>query len=94
MQEWKGKGYNNVCGCVADLSNNKDLLKFVKFVKQKSKRIDCLVNNVGINIRKPTVDITEEDYDRVMNTNLRSCYFVTQLLQPLLENGTNGASGM
>ena len=49
--DWKEKGYSNVFGCVADISKSKDRLKFVKFIKQKSDRVDCLVNNVGFNIR-------------------------------------------
>jgi NAD(P)-dependent dehydrogenase (short-subunit alcohol dehydrogenase family) len=41
-------------------------------------QIDILVNNAGCNVRKPAVDVTWEDWDRVLNTNLRGTFFVAQ----------------
>lgn len=40
--------------------------------------IDVLVNNAGCNVRKPSVDITWEDWNLVLNTNLRGTFFVAQ----------------
>ncbi|KAJ9529086.1 hypothetical protein QJQ45_007786 [Haematococcus lacustris] len=42
-------------------------------------RLDILVNNVGTNIRKPTVDYTSEEYSRLMATNLESAYHLCQV---------------
>jgi NAD(P)-dependent dehydrogenase (short-subunit alcohol dehydrogenase family) len=41
-------------------------------------RIDILVNNAGCNIRKPALDVTSEDWDTVLETNLRGMFFVSQ----------------
>jgi NAD(P)-dependent dehydrogenase (short-subunit alcohol dehydrogenase family) len=41
-------------------------------------RIDILVNNAGCNVRKPSVDITWDDWNLVLNTNLRGTFFVAQ----------------
>lgn len=41
-------------------------------------KIDVLVNNAGCNIRKPAVDVTWEDWNQVLNTNLRGSFFVAQ----------------
>ena len=41
-------------------------------------RIDILVNNAGCNIRKPAVDITWDDWNLVLDTNLRGSFFVAQ----------------
>lgn len=41
-------------------------------------RIDILVNNAGCNVRKPAVDIEWEDWNLVVNTNLRGGFFVAQ----------------
>ncbi|MCB1481877.1 MAG: SDR family oxidoreductase [Rhodobiaceae bacterium] len=41
---------------------------------------DILVNNAGTNRPKPLLDITPEDYDAVMNVNMRAVYFVTQAI--------------
>jgi len=41
-------------------------------------KIDILVNNAGCNVRKPAVEVTPEDWDLVVNTNLRGTFFVAQ----------------
>jgi NAD(P)-dependent dehydrogenase (short-subunit alcohol dehydrogenase family) len=40
--------------------------------------IDILVNNAGCNVRKPALEITPEDWDLVLDTNLRGTFFVAQ----------------
>ena len=41
-------------------------------------RIDILVNNAGVNVRKPVVEFTEEDWDLVLNTNLKGYFLVAR----------------
>jgi gluconate 5-dehydrogenase len=41
-------------------------------------RIDILVNNAGCNVRKPALDVTWEDWNLVLDTNLRGTFFVSQ----------------
>lgn len=41
-------------------------------------QIDILVNNAGCNVRKPSLDITWDDYNLVLETNLRGTFFVAQ----------------
>ncbi len=41
-------------------------------------RIDILVNNAGTVIRKPSLEITEEDWDKVVNTILKASFFCAQ----------------
>jgi NAD(P)-dependent dehydrogenase (short-subunit alcohol dehydrogenase family) len=43
-------------------------------------KIDILVNNAGCNVRKPALDVTPEDWDLVLNTNLRGTFFVAQAI--------------
>ncbi len=43
-------------------------------------KIDILVNNAGCNVRKPAVDITWDDWNLVLDTNLRGTFFVSQAL--------------
>ena len=43
-----------------------------------SERIDILVNNAGCNVRKPAVDVTWDDWNTVLETNLRGAFFVAQ----------------
>ena len=41
-------------------------------------KIDILVNNAGCNVRKPAVDVTWDDWNLVVDTNLRGSFFVAQ----------------
>jgi len=41
-------------------------------------KIDILVNNAGCNIRKPALDVTWEEWNTILNTNLRGSFFVAQ----------------
>ncbi len=43
-------------------------------------KIDILVNNAGCNVRKPAVDVTWEDWNLVIDTNLRGSFFVAQAI--------------
>ncbi|MDJ0819259.1 MAG: glucose 1-dehydrogenase [Desulfobacterales bacterium] len=47
-------------------------------VQEHYGRIDILVNNAGCNVRKPGIEITWEDWNLVLNTNLRGTFFVAQ----------------
>ena len=44
--------------------------------------VDVLVNNAGCNIRKPSVEITWEDWDTVVDTNLKGAFFVARAFAP------------
>lgn len=51
-------------------------------------RIDILVNNAGCNVRKPSVDVTWEDWNLVVDTNLRGSFFVATSFAPhMIANG-------
>jgi gluconate 5-dehydrogenase len=51
-------------------------------------RIDILVNNAGCNVRKPAVDVTWEDWNLVLETNLRGPFFVATSFAPhMIANG-------
>ena len=41
-------------------------------------KIDILVNNAGMNIRKPALDVTWDDWNAILDTNLRGSFFVAQ----------------
>ena len=43
-------------------------------------KVDILVNNAGLNIRKPALDVTWDDWNTVLDTNLRGTFFVSQAI--------------
>jgi glucose 1-dehydrogenase len=56
--------------------------------------VELIVNNVGISTEQNFLDVTEEDYDRVHDTNLKGPYFFTQrLVKQLLRLNPDGPDG-
>jgi NAD(P)-dependent dehydrogenase (short-subunit alcohol dehydrogenase family) len=49
-----------------------------------SGRIDILVNNAGCNVRKRALEVTWEDWNLVLETNLRGTFFVSQAVAPVM----------
>ena len=47
-------------------------------------KIDILVNNAGCNVRKPALDVTWDDWNMVLDTNLRGTFFVSQAVARLM----------
>ena len=62
----------------ADVSKREDVKQMVDFAINKYGKIDVLVNNAGIDNEKLFQDITDEDWQNVINTNLYSVFCVTQ----------------
>jgi glucose 1-dehydrogenase len=65
-------------GVQADVSKPADLQRMVQTAVQSFGRLDVLVNNAGIETRTSILDTTEEDYQRVLDVNLKSAFFGTQ----------------
>ncbi len=62
----------------ADVSKLPDLQNLVDETVRTHGRLDIMVNNAGIETRTSTLDTTEDEYDRVLNVNLKSAFFGTQ----------------
>ncbi len=65
-------------GVQADVSKAADLHAMVKTAVDTFGRLDALVNNAGMETRTSILDTTEEDYERVLDINLKSAFFGTQ----------------
>lgn len=65
-------------GVQADVSKVADLHTMVRTAVDTYGRLDVLVNNAGIETRTSILDTTEQQYDTVMNINLKSAFFGTQ----------------
>lgn len=74
----------------SDLSKLDELQFVVNEIKQKWGTLDILVNNVGTNIRKKTIDYSMAEFDEIMNTNLRSAFELSRLVYPLLKESEQG----
>lgn len=54
-----------------DISKPEQSQKLVEFAMEKFGKFDILVNTVGLTVKKPSTEITEADWDRILDTNLR-----------------------
>jgi len=75
----------NITGFTCDLSQDEDRNRLIDYVFEKIGSLDILVNNVGTNIRKKTIEYTDIEIDFILNTNLKAAYDLTRRLYPLLK---------
>ncbi|MGO9021008.1 MAG: glucose 1-dehydrogenase [Syntrophobacteraceae bacterium] len=61
-----------------DVSKTENLSAIVQETLARFGRIDILANNAGSNIRKPFLEVTDEDYEAVIRIQLKSAYFLAQ----------------
>lgn len=75
----------------ADLCKKEEVENMIKFVEDKYKTIDILINNAGISQIKPFADIEENDWDNMINNNLKSVYLTTKAVISNMINNKNGS---
>ena len=80
---------DKVVGVKADVSKVDDLRTLVDTAVSTFGRLDIMVNNAGVETRTSVLDTTEEEYTKVLDINLKSAFFGTQLaaLQMIAQGG-------
>ncbi|HWB55224.1 MAG TPA: SDR family NAD(P)-dependent oxidoreductase [Tepidisphaeraceae bacterium] len=68
----------------ADVTKAASVRQCVRKILRRHNRIDILVNNVGTSQRKNILEITEQDWDRLMNINLKSAFFCSKAILPTM----------
>jgi NAD(P)-dependent dehydrogenase (short-subunit alcohol dehydrogenase family) len=79
----------NVTGVQGDVARPADLERLYATVKAKAGRIDILFVNAGTAGIAPLGEITDEDFDRIFNTNVKAVLFTVQKALPLLRDGAS-----
>lgn len=74
----------------ADVSKREQVQKLVKFTLDKFKNIDILINNAGIAKLQMFNDITDEDWNEMISTNLNSVFYTTQEVLPNMIHNKSG----
>lgn len=75
----------------ADVSDASDRARIAEELGAHWDRLDVLVNNAGMNIRKPWAEISDAERDSVMNTNALGPMDLTKKLLPMLRKGEGAA---
>jgi len=78
----------------SDMSKTKDIRRMFATAVAHFGRLDILVNNAGIETHAPFWDVTEEEYDNVLNVNLKGVFFATQeMVRHLRQDDRRGHRG-
>ena len=74
----------------ADVSRREDVGKMVAIVEREFGRLDILVNNAGVFFPARLEDLTDTQWDRVIDTNLKSQFLCTQAAVPIMKRQGRG----
>ena len=70
---------------IADVTNETQVRALEGGVKEEFGHVDILINNAGMNIRKPLADYTLDEWNTVLDTNLTSVFLVSRSFIPMMK---------
>lgn len=73
-----------------DITVRLELEEAFEQVIQKMGRLDLLVNNAGMNIRTPALEVTDQQWDTIMQTNLKSAFMASQIAGKYMKDHGGG----
>lgn len=76
---------------VCDVSRIDHIQRTVDQLQQQYGHIDTLINVAGVNRRKPSLEVTEEDYDFIMDINLKGAFLLSQAVGRLMIERGSGS---
>ncbi|QCR24317.1 SDR family NAD(P)-dependent oxidoreductase [Pontibacter sp. SGAir0037] len=78
LQEAKG-AFGELCTYISfDLNNMEQIPALVEDILQQYGKVDILVNNAGINMKKPFTEVTDEDFQRIILTNVSAVFSLSR----------------
>ena len=81
QNDLKEQGYN-IEIIKADVSKKEEVKNMIEYINNKFGNIDILINNAGIAKLQMFCDVTDDDWDEMINTNLKSAFYCTQMVLP------------
>jgi NAD(P)-dependent dehydrogenase (short-subunit alcohol dehydrogenase family) len=70
-----------------DLNDLSAIPELIKKLVEKYRRVDILVNNAGINLKKEFTEVTDEDFQKIMLTNVESIFTISrEVVKNMIEN--------
>ena len=89
----EARAANSACDArafVADVAREADVERLRKEVAAAFPRVDILINNAGINVRKNLVDFTLEEWTSVQNTNVTAVFLMCRAFVPMMKGSGYG----
>ncbi len=90
------KGGERICGCQnirfipCDLSGTLEVENIFTQLKKEGVSIDVLINNVGMSVFKPMIEMSVDEWDMILNTNLRAAFLCAKGFAMQHEKGSYG----
>ncbi|OIO63392.1 hypothetical protein COY26_02770 [Candidatus Woesearchaeota archaeon CG_4_10_14_0_2_um_filter_33_10] len=72
----------NALAVKTDVSNPEDVSQMINLTTEKFGKVDILVNNAGIYMQKSLTDVTEQDFDRTLDINLKGVFLCSKAVVP------------
>jgi NAD(P)-dependent dehydrogenase (short-subunit alcohol dehydrogenase family) len=73
------EAFGDLCSCISfDLSNLQGIPDLVENISKEYGNIDILVNNAGINMKKPFTEVSDEDFQRIILTNVTAVFALSR----------------
>jgi 3-oxoacyl-[acyl-carrier protein] reductase len=86
-----GKGGIEAAGAAADVGQPEEVSRATEELIGRLGEIDVLVNNAGVLIAKPFEELSLDDWDTMMSTNVRSLYLMTRAVLPAMRRRREGS---
>ena len=73
-----------------DITERQPIASWLENFENQGKHVDILINNAAVNLRKALIECDENDWDYIMNTNLKAVFFLSQLFARHLKKQSSG----
>lgn len=83
MEDLRRRG--NCRWIAADVSNPQDVTELFRFTEETLGGLDILINNAGVGVFRPVADLSIEDWQKVVNTNLSGAFYCSREALPLMK---------
>lgn len=86
------EAFGDLCSCVSfDLSGLQGIPELVENIAKEHGRIDILVNNAGINMKKPFTEVSDEDFQKIILTNVTAVFSLSREVARVMLAQKNGS---
>lgn len=77
---------------LCDVRHERDIIGVIQHIEHEYGKIDIVINNAGVSRFKSPLELTAEEWDDVLNTNVRSCFLVAREAAKLMKRNTQGGA--